>query len=352
MRRFIKEVGRGKDGARDLTHDEALEAARLMMEGVSSEAQTAALLMAIRVKGEAPLEILAFAEALHEKSRRIPVAQEQLSSLVDCAGPHDGRKGYAATIPVSVLCATAGLPMLLHASPSLPPKLGCSLEDILQAAGLNPVSSASDVQEDLKRQGLSYYSAEIFCPPLARLRKLREEIGLRTLLNTAEKFINCGGARNLLLGVNHQSAVERLTSMPLMEGIEKAVIVQGLDGSEDLPVHKVSTATVLTRGKRSRHIDMDPATFGLGGDLHKDYSPAQQAELIERILAGEEHPALRSERNMVVYNTAFRLWIFGARASMNEALETALELLRSGKCLMRYLNWVRRRAEASQFQAA
>ncbi len=348
MRQFIKEVGRGKEGSRDLTHEEALEAARLIMDGASSEAQTAALLMAIRVKGEAPLEIAAFAEALQEKSRRVEVAQEQLPFLVDCAGPHDGRKGFAATIPVSVLSAAAGLPTLLHSSPSLPPKLGCSLEDILQAAGLNPLASAGDLREDLRRHGLGYYSAEIICPPLARLRRLREEIGLRTVLNTSEKFINAGGARNLLVGVNHQSAVDRLSLMPLPEGVEKTVIVQGLDGSEDLPVHKISSAVVLTRGKRPRAIPMDPTTFGLGGQLRKDYTAQKQAEIIERILSGEEHPSLRAERNLVAYNTAFRLWIFGARNSMNEGLETALELLHSGKCLLNYLNWVRRRAEVAR----
>src|SRR5260221_11130075 len=124
VKKFIKEVGRGKEGARDLTHEEALEAARMMMNGDSSEAQTAALLMAIRVKGEAPLEILAFAEALHERARRITPSFESLPLLMDCAGPHDGRKGFAATIPVAVLSAAAGLPTLLHSSPSLPPKLG------------------------------------------------------------------------------------------------------------------------------------------------------------------------------------------------------------------------------------
>lgn len=343
VKEFIKEVGRGKEGARDLTHEEALEAARLVMNGDSSEAQTAALLMAIRVKGEAPLEILAFAEALHEKSRKINASHELLPALLDCAGPHDGRKGFAATLPVAVLCASAGLPVLLHASPSLPPKLGCSLEDILHAAGYHPASSAAEVEEDLKRQHLAYYSAEIFCPPLSRLRRLREEIGLRTILNSSEKFLNCGGARRLLVGVNHQSAVERLSAMPLMEGVEKLVIAQGLDGSEDLPVHKVTSAIVLSRGKRSRHIEMDPATFNLGGDLRKDYTAAEQAEIIETVLSGEDRPGSRTERNLVIYNTAFRLWSFGGRGSMNEAVQEAAELLKSGKCLSKYISWVRRR---------
>jgi anthranilate phosphoribosyltransferase len=342
MRQFIKEVGRGKEGARDLTHDEALEAARMIVDGQSSEAQTAALLMAIRVKGEAPLEILAFAEALHERSRPLAPSFEQLPQLLDCSGPHDGRKGFAATIPVAALCAAAGLPVLLHSSPSLPPKLGCSLEDILKAAGFHVAATAAEVNDDLKRHQMAYYSAEVFCPPLARLRRLREEIGLRTILNTAEKFLNCGGARRLLLGVNHQSAVERLSAMPLMEGVDKLVIVQGLDGSEDLPVHKVSTAVVLSRGKRSRHVELDPAAFNLGGTFRKDYSAVEQAELVEKVLSGEEHPSVKTERNLVLYNTAFRLWSFGGRSSMSDAMQEAAELLKSGKCLSRYISWVRR----------
>lgn len=350
MRKFIKEVGRGKEGARDLTHDEALEAARLIMDGQSSEAQTAALLMAIRIKGEAPLEILAFVEALRERSRTVSPPAELLPRLLDCAGPHDGRQGFAATIPVSVLCSSAGLPVLLHSSPTLPPKLGCSLEEILQASGFRVAGSASQVEEDLRRHQLAYYSAELFCPPLARLRHLREDIGLRTILNTAEKFLNAGGARRIMLGVNHQSAVDRLRAMPLLEGVEKLVIVQGLDGSEDLPVHKVSAVFVLVRGKRSRRIEMDPATFNLGGDLRKDYTAVTQAESIEKVLSGDPFPGLESERNLVIYNTAFRLWCFGGRASMNEAVQEAAELLKSGKGLARYISWVR--AQAKTVRAA
>jgi anthranilate phosphoribosyltransferase len=249
---------------------------------------------------------------------------------------------------VAVLSAAAGLPTLLHASATLPPKMGSSLEDVLQAAGYHPAASAAELDEDLRRQNLAYYSAEIFCPPLARLRRLREEIGVRTLLNTAEKFLNCGASRRLLVGVNHQSAVERLSAMPLPDGVDKLVIVQGLDGSEDLPVHKVSNAIILGRGRRSRHVEMDPATYHLGGTVRKDYGTPEQAELIEKILAGDEHPSFKSERNLVLYNTAFRLWIFGGRASMTLAMEEAVELLKSGKCLSRYISWVRRRTELVQ----
>lgn len=348
MRQFIKEVGRGKEGARDLTQEEAFEAAAMILDGRSSDAQTAAFLMAVRVKGEAPQEIAAFADALRQQTRRVPVDPEQLPAILDCAGPHDGRKGFAATIPVSILCASSGLPVLLHSSPTLPPKMGCSLEDILQAAGYSPPSTVQEAATDLRRRKIAYYSAEILCPPLARLRRLREDIGVRTLLNTAEKLLNAGGARNMLVGVNHQSAVDRLSAMPLPEGVEKLVIVQGLDGSEDLPVHKVSAALVLNRGRRSRRWPLDPSTFKLNADLRKDYSPTQQAEIIERLLSGEDHPSITIERNLVLYNAAFRLWMFGGRASLTDGLQEALELLKSGRCLARYIAWVRRRQEAEQ----
>jgi anthranilate phosphoribosyltransferase len=67
-----------------------------------------------------------------------------------------------------------------------------------------------------------------------------------------------------------------------------------------------------------------------------------QAELLEQVLSGEDHPSLRAERNCVLYNTAFRLWSFGGRPSMNEAVQEASELLKSGKGLSRYLSWLRR----------
>jgi len=348
VRRFIKEVGRGKEGARDLTLEEASEAAAMILDGRSSDAQTAAFLMAVRVKGEAPQEISAFAEALRQQTRRISVDPAQLPAVLDCAGPHDGRKGFAATIPVSILCAGVGIPILLHSSPTLPPKLGCSLEDILQAAGYSAPTTPQEVGEDLRRRKVAYYSAEILCPPLARLRRLREDMGVRTLLNTAEKLLNNAGARQMLVGVNHQSAVDRLSAMPLPEGVDRLVIVQGLDGSEDLPVHKVSAAFVMNRDRRSRRHVLDPSTYKLNAELRRDYSAAQQAEIIERVLSGEDHPSIVIERNLVLYNAAFRMWMFGARESLTDGLQEALELLKSGRCLTRYIAWVRRRHESEQ----
>ena len=348
MRQFIKEVGRGKEGARDLSFEDALEAARLIADGSSSPAQTAAFLMAVRVKGEAPSEIAAFAQVLGERCERISPPEEMLATLLDCAGPHDGRKGFAATLPVAVLCASAGLPSVLHASPTLPPKSGASLEDILKAAGHQSAATPAELRDELLGRALAYCPAEALCPPLAQLRRLREEIGVRTLINTAEKLINPAGARRLLVGVNHASAMQRLGSMPLAPGLEKLVVVQGLDGSEDLPVHKASTALVLAKGKRKRTLAMDPFSLGLGGEGRRDYAPLEQAGLIERILSGEEHPSLRDERHLVLYNTAFRLWIFGGRASMNEGLQEAFDLLKSGKSLTRWLRWLRQRGEVAQ----
>jgi anthranilate phosphoribosyltransferase len=348
MREFIKEVGRGKEGARDLTVEEAQEAAAMILDGRSSDAQTAAFLMAVRVKGEAPQEITAFAEVLRQQTKRIETPPELLPSLLDSAGPHDGRKGFAATIPVSVLCAAVGIPVLLHSSPTLPPKLGCSLEDILQAAGYSPPATVQEAARDLQTRNIAYFSAELFCAPLARLRRLREDIGVRTLINTAEKLINAGAARRMLVGVNHQSAVDRLSNMPLPEGVDKLVIVQGLDGSDDLPVHKTSAALVINRDRRNRRLLLDPSHYNLHADLRKDYSPGEQAEIIERVLGGEDHPSIKIERNLVLYNAAFRYWMFGGRDSLAEGLQEALELLSSGKCLVRYLAWVRRRQPVEQ----
>lgn len=326
MRRFIKIAGKGKDGARDLSYEEALEAFRMIVSGNASDAQISALLMAIRIKGEAPAEIAALALALSEAS--LPL--EGPACFLDCAGPHDGRKCFAATIPASVVCALAGLPILLHASPSLPPKNGESLEDILFASGY----------QGGRFEDLGYYSAEIQCPPLGRLRGLREELGLRTVLNTAEKMLHVGKAPWILVGVNHKSALERLAEVPLPEGCETLAIVQGLDGSEDLPLHKVSLALIRQKGQPAKRLEMDAKAWGFSGEPRKDLSAMEQAVLIEAILGGGDSAALRIERELVIYNAAFRLWIFGKASTMNEGIEIATEILRGGKCLARYFSWL------------
>lgn len=101
MQQWIKEVARGKRGARDLTYEEARQAAEAIVTGNASPAQTAALLIAERIKTESPEELFAFTEALRNSSESLSLSRAVKEAVIDFAGPYTGRHSFLATIPVS-----------------------------------------------------------------------------------------------------------------------------------------------------------------------------------------------------------------------------------------------------------
>ncbi|MCL6549145.1 MAG: hypothetical protein K6T30_09590, partial [Alicyclobacillus sp.] len=111
---WLREVARGERGARDLSPEQAREAARLMLAGRVSDSQMGAFLAAERMKGESADELAAFTEVLAETA----VGRVNMGpGVLDCAGPHDGRvHSFAATIPAAAILAAAGVPVFLHAS--------------------------------------------------------------------------------------------------------------------------------------------------------------------------------------------------------------------------------------------
>lgn len=104
MKQWIKTVGTGKTGSRHLTYDEAVAAAHAIARGESTDAQTAAFLMAMRMKGEADEEMMGFIDVF----RKYSLPYRSFSHSLNCAGPYDGRVYFPVTIPVSLLLASVG----------------------------------------------------------------------------------------------------------------------------------------------------------------------------------------------------------------------------------------------------
>lgn len=116
MRDILKEVARGKKGAKDLPYEEALRGARMILSQEATSAQAAVFFVAERIKMETADELLAFVEALRSGS-----TQHRIPGGIDCAGPYDGRKkSFFASFPAAFVTAACGVPVTLHGGRSLP----------------------------------------------------------------------------------------------------------------------------------------------------------------------------------------------------------------------------------------
>jgi anthranilate phosphoribosyltransferase len=396
---LLKEVGRGKRGARDLTYEEARQAAELIVGGEATPAQIGAFLVAERIKMESLEELRAFIDVLRAWTRLHPVP-----GSFDCAGPYDGRtRTFMATLPTAFVLAACGMPATLHGSAAMPPKWGVTLPDVLKEltgiavdkstrngtntgvgadadAGARSATDASAVDDanagvrngadagavggagvggdtgsgiDAARgaearfgadpllsasdaSGFLFVPSEVWCPPLARLRGIREELGLRTVFNTAEKLLRYSDSTYMAAGVFHGTVFEKVAKLVMDIGVKRGLIVQGMEGSEDIGVDK-RTRTYLIQDGASDLFVVDPEQFGLQVEVPEgDWTAARQAKTAAAVLGGEaELPYM----NMVLLNSAVRLWIGEKAGSIEEGVYAARAALDEGRALAAFERW-------------
>lgn len=334
---LLKEVARGKRGARDLNYEEALQAAEHILTRSATPAQIGAFFIAERIKMESVEELEAFVQTCRKYALRTDTVQEGL----DCAGPYDGRKSsFYATFPVSFVLAAAGLPVTLHASPSLPPKWGVTLLDVVRAAGIPAEALTREASIAAARASdVLLIDSEAWCPPLKDIRPIREELGMRTVLNTAEKLNDYANSPYLAFGVYHNTVFDRLSRLLVKLGYRKALVVQGPEGSEDLFIDRPTRAYVVDNGSFSLQI-FDPETYGLEATLperaNANWTAEEQSSVAEAVLAGDAELAYT---NQVLFNGAARLHLAGRVDSLEEGIYTCKALIDNGAAHGAYIRW-------------
>lgn len=330
---LLKEVARGKRGARDLTLKEALIAAELIVTQQATPAQIGAFMIAERIKMESVEELEAFATVLRKHADRSPIQQG-----LDCAGPYDGRKkSFYATFATSFVLAAAGLPVTLHATQSLPPKWGVTLLDLVRELDIELAHCSRDtIIRAAEETGVLLIPTEVWCPPLAELRSIRLELGMRTVLNSAEKFIDFSHSPYLAYGVYHSTVFDRMARLISHLGYTKALIIQGVEGSEDLHIDR-PTRTLRIENSESTLEVIDPKSFGLHAEAAEvEWTQQQQLLVTQNVLRGEAEPAYR---NQVILNAAVRLQLANRVNSIEEGIDTSAALLENGAAQEVFNRW-------------
>ncbi|MFP7296615.1 anthranilate phosphoribosyltransferase [Neobacillus niacini] len=338
MQQWLKEVARGKRGSKDLDYQQTKEVAQSIIHGEATDAQIAAYLIALRLKTESPEELLAFVHVFSEHSEKVEMSQQP---IIDLASPYNGRNTFMGSIPAAILMAEQGLPVFLHGSDALPPKYGIAMKDILSLLGVDISQNAVSLTKTITKAGIAFASTEEYCDSLRKLRKIRKELGVRTLLNTVEKLLNLANAESLLMGAFHRTAINKIA--PIFKGLsyKNVYVVQGMEGSEDLPVHRNSFIYKITDNEIDSFI-VKPEEFGLSApEMEKDVklTAKEQSEITMAILSGEKSKILQYYTNQVVFNTGLRFYLFGAAQSIGEGIEIVKEQLKEQKGLRQLEKW-------------
>jgi anthranilate phosphoribosyltransferase len=282
FRAVIKAVGTGPRGSRALTFDEARAATAALLAGEVSPVQAGAFLIAMRIKGETPAELAGVAQALRDAARSVaPDHPPGGRPVVACAGAYDGMNETPhLSLAAAVLAAAAGARVVVHCGARLGPKRGTTPADVLVALGgpLRPKPAESLAM--LERSDVAVVHAGAAIPGWDALAVIRDEIGLRGPLHTAEKLVDHLGATRFVVGHTHSSYRERILGALGLLGAQRSVAVRGMEGSDMLRPGRPSAADA------GGPLDA-PETPG--AVLRGDADPQVAAELTRAIAGGDEH---------------------------------------------------------------
>ncbi|GAC1491365.1 MAG: anthranilate phosphoribosyltransferase [Solirubrobacteraceae bacterium] len=319
FRATLKLVGTGPRGSRDLTLEEARDALTELLGGEVSPAQAGAFLIATRIKGESPEEMAGYAQALRDAA--VPLAHSSRRPLVACAGAYDGTgEAPQLSIAAGVVAAACGAAIVIHCGSALGPKYGATARDVLAVLGGPGAPTPAESEAMLERSGVTVVDTSQAVAGWESLLELRNELGLRGPVHSAEKLIDYFGARRFVVGYTHAAYAERLLGALRLLGGERAVAVRGIEGSD-----------VMRPGRPVAH-DFD-GKLELPEHLGERLSAApggaeSAARLTQAILDGS---ARGPERAAVVLSAAVRLYAAGLVRDSRDGIDLAAEAISSGR---------------------
>lgn len=312
---------------RDLTRAEAASALEQIVDGVAGEIQAAAFLMALRVKGETAEEIAGLAEAMRRRAVRVDTSHSDL--LVDIVGTGGDNLGtFNISTTTAFVVAGAGVKVAKHGNRAASSR--CGSADVLEALGVRVDLGPTEVAACLDRVGIGFMLASLHHPAAGKVAEVRRALGIRTVFNFLGPLTNPAGARRQLLGVSPPEYLEVLAGALARMGCERALLVHGEDGMDELSVTGPSTVVEVTKGTVEAPYTLDPEECGIpryelavlaGGD------PRENADITRKILGGWSG----GPRDAVLLNAAAAFYVAGMAPSIQEGLESARASIDSGR---------------------
>lgn len=326
FRKRLIATAKGRHGAKDMSREEAKEALAFLFSAEAHPAQAGAFLTAMRFKAAKVEELMGFLDAMEGAATLIAPKAER---LLNCNGPYDGRKkALNLGVAAAIVTAAGGVPVVLHSNTGLPPKDGVSNARALEALGVPAAREPELVEADLERTGFGHLHASRYLHGVERLKPLRQVLFYRSFLHACEVMLNPAGAKRSLLGAAHDTFIERFALAAGQRGQERVMVVQGLDGGDELPLAPTPVADYRD-GKLERYT-LAPTDFGLKeAKHHRCESPAETARRTEATLAGTDETHL----DAVLFNSAVRLQLGGGAESVEAGLRLAREIVGSGRAL-------------------
>ena len=320
---MIRESIRKLIEKRDLSRQEAYDAMTEIMSGNASEPLIASFLTALRMKGEVVNEIAGCAQAMREKSTKI---ETKRTNVIDTCGTGGDSLGtFNISTAAAIVASGAGAVVAKHGNRAISSR--CGSADVLKALGVNIEIPKEKVEKCLDDVGIAFLFAPLMHGAMKYATPVRRELGIRTVFNVLGPLTNPAGARRQVIGVFDGRLTELLARVLLDLGTERAMVVHGEGGLDEISSLGKTVISELKDGVVSSY-EFHHSSVGIPSDTLADVVGGDaelNAGIIRNILDGKKN----SQRNITLLNAGAAIYISGKAGTFLDGIKLAEESIDS-----------------------
>ena len=274
---YIKEIGRGKEGARALSRAQAADLFGQVLEGAVTDLEIGAFCIAMRIKGETPEEMAGFLDATYTRLHRVPAGGQSVVVLPSYNG---ARKLPVLTPLLALLVARRGLPVLIHGTDTESSRV--FVPRVLQALGIHPLPAIRAIAAG----EAVYLPTEMLSPGLKRLLDVRRTVGLRNSSHSLVKLMNpCAGPAVIVSSYTHAEYAQAMGAVFELMG-STALLLRGTEGEVVADARRLPRMDGFVRGQRQTLEEGQKGTLTNMPDFPRDIDAETTAAYIQDVLAG------------------------------------------------------------------
>ncbi|MEA2123754.1 MAG: anthranilate phosphoribosyltransferase [Solirubrobacteraceae bacterium] len=307
----------------DLPADQASAVLAEIMAGNATEVQTAAVLIALRTKGETVDELTGLARAM--RSFATPVRTSR-TDLVDTAGTGGGQVTFNVSTTAALIAAGAGCAVAKHGNRSATSRSGSA--DVLEALGVRIGLAPEAIADCIERVGFGFMFAPQHHGATRYVVPVRKDLAVRTVFNFLGPLTNPAGATRQVIGVSDLPFMPTVAGAAAQLGVERAIVCCSADGLDELSTSAVTHIVEVTDGATHAY-DIAPEDVGLARATLADVgggTPQANADTARAIFAGETGP----RRDLAVLNAGAAIYVAGQAADLADGVRRAQEAIDSG----------------------
>ena len=293
-----------------------------IIAGQLTPAQSGAVLVSLRTKGETVDEILGFIQAM--RKHMVKINAPKTLDIVGTGG--DGLNTFNISTVTCFVLAGIGVYIVKHGNRAVSGI--CGSADVLEVLGVNINLTPKQAEAIFKKVGMIFLFAPIYHPAMKIISPIRKELGLRTIFNFLGPFLNPASTKRQLLGVANIEIAKKLALVAIKLKFEFLMIVTSLDGMDEITT-TADTKVFEVKGTKLKTYDLSAKQFGIKMATKKDLigkDIQENAEIIKNILIGKKGP----KRDIVVLNSAAAFFIAGKVKNIKDGIKLAEKSIDSG----------------------